>query len=959
MSRAVWDWIKFWLAALFMPVSILVVGSLYMNSLQTKNRLDSFSSEGFEALETMRYVSDTEQYLCNSINEIFIKYDQPWQIKQNFEKFVEQNRISCRFFVWQADGKVAFSNFDMATLSGNLAQAFSALNKIRETPGQSGIISTDEEENLRSIFGRHFFPAFFSNCFSGRFRELLRTDAAKKKPLTWMNVTEKAGLCVLFDYDILESDCGLKTFIRNNQKNLVPGYIDGDRVFCSDSELQTLMQNRLQELKIGFSEMLEISDFRVLLNYVSSRRINFCAVKPDMLTGESRFFWFNLARAFFVVVILLFTFLSFRVIVLNRKLSLKITAQMLLLFTVSNLLPGYVMLVICSDFLQQLRKSLIVESFNQSNYYLQKIDELFVNELTEQKRNMNKARPELVANLRQASINRESIRGFADQQFPEPQDIFLVASASSFVAGNRGIVEAGKVTEAFFPDFHEDTAKINTMNSLQKLGFFILKRLNNEVVTTKLETEIEFIGESLFQKRPFELVKQFNGIHFFANWSLGKRHSPFYVEFFRLFDETLYDYFMVYMWDMYDLEAAFISRQYFNFNRNNSGIKVFAVDERIETSFPSEALQHEKIREMAFKLRDRNFTRPEFINIDSQDYLITGHKCLNMLHMRLLALYPLEKIENAIEQKWKILLKFVLISLLISVFLGFSISGSIIRPLVQLQQGVEALHNRNFTYRLPDLGKDEFGHLAEIFNETLVDLEEMQAAKIVQEKLLQPMDGKLVCSQMQVYGRTQALAGMGGDYFEHIEADGKQAFLLGDVAGRGVATSLILAFVKAAVMQMKDYDPGQFMNELNRMLLESCRAQQAKAFSCQFVVATEDGTISIANAGLPFPLIVDHQSRSAKVVELPALPLGRVKKWRPAVCSVTLEPGSSLICFSSGFLQQWQVEYEAVMELVQNSIADDPEVFCNNCFENLFKTINKKSCSKDVSIIVFTRPAVA
>lgn len=958
MSRSFRDWVKFWLAALFMPVSILVVGSLYMTSLQNKNMIAQFSADGFETLEIMRYVSDTEQYICNSINDIFNLNESPQVLKNSFEKFLDDNQIKCQFFLWDSYGAIAYSNFNHEKLTGDLQQAFFALNKIRLEPERSGIITAEEESNLRRLFGPHFFPSYYGNCFTGRFRELLRTDAGKNMPLLWMKVSEKAGLCVLFDYDILDSDYGVKTMLRNNKRNLILGYIDEDVVHCANARLRETVQAHMSDFKSGFNEMLEISDYRILVNYVSSRRINFCAVSPEMMQSEERLFWFNLARAIFVVVILLFTYFSFKVIVLNEKLSLKITAQLLLLFTVSNLLPGYVMLVICSDFLQQLRKSLVVQSFNESNFYLQKIDELFVSEYTQQRRQLKSAEKELRRFLTKGQVNRESIRGFVDQQNPEPRIMFLVASGSSMVAGHRGIVNRGEVVEAFFEEFFDAKEQINIMTSLQKLGEFFLRSFNDERLEKKLETEIEFIGESLFQKRPFELLKLFSGINYFGNWTLGKRNTPFYVEYFRLFDRKLIDYMMVFMWDLYALETRFLRRQFFNLNRNDMGLKIMAVDERIEISFPPQALQNEKIREIAFKLRDRNLTRPEYINYDNQIYLMTGYKCLNMMHMRLLAMYPLEKIEFAINEKWKMLLKFVLISLLISIFLGLSVAGSIIRPLIQLQTGVEALNARNFKYRLPDLGRDEFGHLAEIFNETLIDLEEMQTAKIVQEKLLVPMTEKLETKGYEIFGKTVSLSGMGGDYFEQFEqGENSHAFLLGDVAGRGVSTSLILAFVKSAVDQLHEMEAKKFMLELNRMLLESSRANQAKAFACQLLVVSQDGTVNIANAGLPFPMLVDHSTQSARQIEMPALPLGRTKKWRSEIVELKLEPGTSVVCFSSGFLYQWRVDYEEIEKMVLASIDRDVEKFCQSCFENFFKMVDRESCSQDVSILVAHRPA--
>ncbi|PKL50130.1 MAG: hypothetical protein CVV42_03845 [Candidatus Riflebacteria bacterium HGW-Riflebacteria-2] len=952
-------WLKLLAATLLLPVVILVIGSWYMVTLSRELRLRDFETEAGELLESMRYFAATEKYLCKSISDIFDMNPGGDKLKNALEQFMKNHELQARFLVWSSDGEIYYRNFELKQIPGNWKKAWKDLRKASDSPGYAKKMPEQSVNNLRKIFGPHFFPRYHHMGYTGRFLSFLRTDVSKKRPLAWVKVDENYGLCMFLDHEILDSNCGLRNMVINEKHDLKPGYIDSGRVITGDPVLAEKLQPHIAGMQGSFSRINEFAGYKIFTNFITTDQTGFCAIESEKLESYSVSSWFTAALILSGMIILFFAVVSYRLIVIQTSVPMPLTRQLLVLFLVSNMLPGFVLLVIGSDYLQQMRRGLVNRAFEQSSSYLQNIDELYISELTVQKGRLEKGIAELLTALEKNQINRASIRGFLDKQQPQPYRFFLVASDSGIVANHRGIVKNGRVQDAFFRTFKKDEVLINTSDAVHKMCSYALNTLNQKPVSKKVATEVEFVVESLMQRTPVEMLQLFLELDSFWRWSLGVRSYPTYIRMLRVFDTKLYDYLLLYLWEAYDLELEFMTRIYHNLNRNEFGLKILAVDERFDNAFPPEALQNERIKEFLLKMRDRTITRPEFCTVDDAEFLLVGHKCIFMENLRLLALYPVEKIDSEVSGKRKLLLMFVLVSFLVSVSLGLFVSGSIIGPLAILQKGVESMQKRDFAHRLPDLGGDEFGNLARIFNETLVDLEEMHVARIVQEKIMTQMEKPRQTGNLTFYGQTISLSGMGGDYFEILEsADAEPAVLLGDVAGSGVATSLILAFVHSAVMQLHKYasEPGEFLQQLNRVMVDSSSSGQRKPFACQYLSFAGDNLVRLAGAGLPYPFLIDHLKRCVSPLEIPAIPVGCSMNFKPAVSEVLLPPGHSLVCFTGGFIGHGTFDYGKMTDLIQNSVDADPQQFCQKCFDNYFAQVNRSECRNDLSLLIINNP---
>ena len=921
-----------------LPMLIVIAGLYYVASLQRVNRLRAFETDAAEVLESMRYYAATEKYLCTSLASVFDTNQDPNALKQAVDRYAAEHELDLKYFINNADGSVFYSNFKHDHAGSDFVAAFSLLNQIRARGIRSERdISEPAYVNIRKIYGPHFFPRYYHRCFIGKDIRLRRGYAASGKPLLWLNISEKTGLSVFLPPAVLYSYCGVRKFVRQNEGNLIKGFIRGGEVHCLDAALSQQLKTEAIAFQKSLNTVIRLPGYYLFTNFIDSTMTVFCAVGTDEIEKLEFSLLITVITALMLLGLVIFAGLSYQVVVRGRIPAMKLKRQMLILFIASNALPGFVLYAIGSDYLQQYRSGLLTDVYNDGMAYLQSIDELYKSEFTVQKKRIEKDLVTLQKSLRKRGITKKAVQNFIKQQEPRPYGFYLVASNTGMVAGDRGILKHEKVHAAFNSRFATDKVRINTMRAMFKVGTYVLASLNRQPISSKAGAEAELVSETLTQRDPSDLIRMFADSGTFSEWGLGSKKHPTYVGLLQLFDKVVYDYMLLYLWDSDDLESAFITRVFHNLNRNELGLRVMATDDRFEYGLPEIILTDPTLKSFALKLRDRGVARPEYCRFEGADHLLFGHKCVLLKNIRLLGLFPLSRIDNQVSEKRKVLGLLAFVSLLVSLSLGLFVAGGILRPLAELQTGVAALRDRNFSWRVPDLGGDEFGHLANIFNETLVDLEELHVASQVKEKLLTTM------TQAELFGRLAYYCHAGtleGEYFDVNDVSvTSRALLLGHVNEPGVAGSLILAFVKSATLQLQDLlpTPHAFIAGLNRLLFENGRPGELKTMQAASILLSDNGRILMTGLSLPKTAIFNTGSKTLEILTGPVFSadgsvcLGAANS--PPVRSFERLPASGeiiLLTFSTADLDLLRTR-----QILCDISAERPDTFCRLAAEKV------------------------
>lgn len=180
---------------------------------------------------------------------------------------------------------------------------------------------------------------------------------------------------------------------------------------------------------------------------------------------------------------------------------------------------------------------------------------------------------------------------------------------------------------------------------------------------------------------------------------------------------------------------------------------------------------------------------------------------------------------------------------------------------------------------------------------------EVAIARRIQEVLLPSQ--MPVLTGYGVYGSNTPSLGVSGDYFQVFgRAESEECvLLLADVSGKGIAASLITAYLDALCCCTLDtgLGPGASFQEISRRLhLRTPPDRFATAFLGFLDLAT--GSLRFASAGHD-PAILQRRDGSVEWLERTGVPLGLFPDMGYDTGEAQLDPGDTLMVYSDGLTE--------------------------------------------------------
>lgn len=211
---------------------------------------------------------------------------------------------------------------------------------------------------------------------------------------------------------------------------------------------------------------------------------------------------------------------------------------------------------------------------------------------------------------------------------------------------------------------------------------------------------------------------------------------------------------------------------------------------------------------------------------------------------------------------------------------------------------------------------------------SIVAEQELELAREFQSRLLPAPD--ISADGYRITGRNLPARYVAGDFYDVFSYDdGAVGIAIADVAGKGVAASLIMASVKAVLpLLAAGRDVADAMDALNQKLARELGKREFVALAMTRF-DPKSGRVSIANAGLPDPYIVRrNKTLETLVVPGPRLPLGLKREIRYEQSEATLQEGDSMFLFSDGLpeaavTESEQLGYERLAEIIRETRAVD------------------------------------
>ena len=260
-----------------------------------------------------------------------------------------------------------------------------------------------------------------------------------------------------------------------------------------------------------------------------------------------------------------------------------------------------------------------------------------------------------------------------------------------------------------------------------------------------------------------------------------------------------------------------------------------------------------------------------------------------------------------------------------------------------------------------------FGRLQDRLRESVERLKEhefaekeLELARDIQQRLLPPSE--VEGEGYRLAARNVAARFVAGDFYDvFCHSDGSLGVVVGDVAGKGIGASLVMASVKAVLpLVAADRTVEDTFSELNRKLVSELGPREFVALA--YVRYEANGAFSLVNAGLPDPYLLAKGS-PPRALSVPGarLPLGARLDVRYERLSGRLAPGERLLLFTDGLPEAptaagEPMGYAALEELLLTSDSAAPAAFIDDLFRRVHEATSP-TVEDDLTALVLERPA--
>jgi len=234
---------------------------------------------------------------------------------------------------------------------------------------------------------------------------------------------------------------------------------------------------------------------------------------------------------------------------------------------------------------------------------------------------------------------------------------------------------------------------------------------------------------------------------------------------------------------------------------------------------------------------------------------------------------------------------------------------------------------------------------------------DLDAVSLVQYTLLPTQD--LSVDGWRAFYHYEAAGPVSGDYCDLVcNENGDLFFLLGDVSGKGIAASMLMAHLHATFRSLigLDLSVDQLVERANQVFANCTMPSYYATLVCGR--ARRSGSLEVCNAGHCPPLLISKGQ--VKSIDATGLPVGIFCREQYTASEFQLEPGDSLLLYTDGLTESrspYDAEYGAdrLTRVISTRHPLSPQALTAACIDDARSFRGGRSKTDDLTVMVIQR----
>jgi len=160
-------------------------------------------------------------------------------------------------------------------------------------------------------------------------------------------------------------------------------------------------------------------------------------------------------------------------------------------------------------------------------------------------------------------------------------------------------------------------------------------------------------------------------------------------------------------------------------------------------------------------------------------------------------------------------------------------------------------------------------------------------------------------NDLDLYATLTPAKEVGGDLYDFFIAEEKLYFIVGDVSGKGVPASLVMAVARSMfrTLAQAESDPGKILTQMNDSMSEG-NASDMFVTAFAGVLNLSTGELVYCNGGHNAPMIVGPKFGEAYFLDvIPNLPVCTIGGFDYVKQSIQLKPGTTIFVYTDGLTE--------------------------------------------------------